>query len=155
MITRPLDFESRLSPPPRDLDFVAWVNVAVIVLFFALLGSRFILSPGVEMQLGGGKSVLDLPSAGSAANGSAAASVVVTYRRDNVILFEGAIYSLPDLQKRVRAYAKANPGAVMLVRIDRQVTMQAFLDFAEMVKKEGFGRVVVASEPREEADVAN
>ena len=46
MITRPLELETRLSPPPRDLDFVAWVNVGVIVLFFSLLGSSFVLPPG-------------------------------------------------------------------------------------------------------------
>ena len=49
MITRPLDLQSRLSAPPRDLDFFAWVNVAVIALFFGLLGSRFVLAPGLPV----------------------------------------------------------------------------------------------------------
>jgi biopolymer transport protein ExbD len=146
MITKPLELESRLSPPPRDLDFVAWVNVVVIVLFFGLLGSRFILSPGVGVQIGDARPVLDLPTAGSAASGATSASVVVSYRRDNVILFEGGMYSLADLRKQLEGYVRNNPSPVMLLRMDKQVTMQAFFDFTDMAKEVGFINVFVATE---------
>ncbi len=145
MITRPLELESRLSPPPRDLDFVAWVNVAVIGLFFSLLGSRFVLAPGVPIGVGD-QSGLELPQGGGTAESPGTASVVVSYRRDNVILFEGGMYSLPDLRKQMADYAKKHPGAVMLVRADRQVSMQAFLDLCDMAKAVGFSHVVVAAE---------
>ncbi len=148
MITRPLELESRLSPPPREFDFVAWVNVAVIVLFFSLLGSRFVLAPGVPVGMSdaGG---LDLPSAGAAAEGNPAASVVVSYRRDNVILFEGGMYTLDDLRKQMADYAKKHPGAVMLVRADRQVSVQAFFKLCDMARAVGFASVQAAAEPPE------
>lgn len=145
MITRPLELESRLSPPPRDLDFVAWVNAAVIVLFFSLLGSRFVLPPGMPVGVGdqGG---LVLPQGGGTGEGTGGASVVVSYRRDNVILFEGGMYSLADLRKQMAGYVRNHPGAVMLVRADRQVSMQAFLDLCNMAKSVGFANVLVAAE---------
>jgi biopolymer transport protein ExbD len=146
MITRPLGLESRLSPPPRDLDFVAWVNVAVIVLFFSLLGSRFVLAPGVPIGVGDQSGLVVLPQGGGTAESTGAASVVVSYRRDNVILFEGGMYSLADLRKQMEGYAKKHPGAVMLVRADRQVSMQAFLDLCEMARSVGFANVLVAAE---------
>ena len=154
MITRPLDLVSRLSPPPRDLDFVAWVNVGVVVLFFSLLGSRFVLAPGKLVDVGGaGALVLPQVDAGGMIEGSSAASVVVSYRRDNVILFEGGMYSLADLRKHVEGYAKQHPGAVMLVHFDRQVSVQAFLDLCDMAREVGFANVLLASEKPEPAAV--
>jgi len=145
MITRPLDLESRLSPPPRDLDFVAWVNVAVIVLFFSLLGSRFVLAPGVA--IGVGDQGLTLPQGTTPGEEMIGpASVVVSYRRDDVILFEGGMYSLADLRKQMEGYIRQHPGAVILVRADRQVSLQAAIDLMEMAKSVGFANVVLAME---------
>ena len=146
MITRPLELESRLSPPPRDLDFVAWVNVGVIVLFFGLLGSRFVLAPGLPIGVGEQDPIV-LPSVGASSGDPGPAAVVVSYRRDNVILFEGGMYALPELRKHMEGYVQKHPGAVMLVRADRQVSMQAFLDLCEMARSAGFAHVLVAAEP--------
>jgi len=145
MITRPLDLESRLSPPPRDLNFVGWVNVGVIVLFFSLLGSRFVLTPGLAIGTDGGG--LELPQGGEPAVSTGAASVVVSYRRENVILFEGGMYSLADLKKQLATYARRHPGAVMLVRADRQVTLQNIVDLIETARLVGFANVLLAAEP--------
>lgn len=145
MIARPLELESRMSPPPRDLDFVAWVNVGVIVLFFSLFGSNFVLAPGLPVGVGE-PGVLVLPSIGTAAQDAGTASVVVSYRSDRVILFEGGMYSLSELRKHLEGYAKNHSGAVMLVRADRQVSVQAFADLCEMAKSVGFANVLLAAE---------
>ena len=50
MITRPLDLASRLSPQPRNFDVLFYVNVAALVLFFLLFGSRFVLAPGLALD---------------------------------------------------------------------------------------------------------
>lgn len=49
MITRPLDLASRLRPPPRGLDWLFVMNVALVALFFSLFGSRFVLAPGLGL----------------------------------------------------------------------------------------------------------
>jgi len=146
MITGPLELRSRLSPPPRDLDFFAWVNVGVIVLFFALLGSRFVLAPGLPIGVSS-EAELVLPQVGGGTQVAAPTSVVVSYRRDNVILFEGGKYTLAELRRHMEVYAKQHPGAVLLVRADRQVSMQAFLDLCEMARQVGFAHVLAAAEP--------
>src|SRR5437763_1529887 len=101
MITQPLDLQSKLSAPPRDMDVLFWINVGAILLFFSLLWSRFVLAPGIPVQVG---SELVLPKTSSASQG--AASVVVSYRRDNMVVFEGGIYDLTGLRPRVEQYAK-------------------------------------------------
>jgi biopolymer transport protein ExbD len=148
MITHPLELQSRLSPAPRDLDFFAWVNVGVIVLFFGLLGSRFVLAPGMAIDVTG-ENVIDLPQIAGAKRDADKASVVVSYRRDNVILFEGGMYNLSELRKHMESYAKSHPGTVMLVRADRQVSIQAFADLCEMARQIGFERVQLAGEQPE------
>jgi len=151
MITQPLELQSRLSPAPRDLDFFAWVNVGLIALFFGLLGSRFVLAPGLPIGIEGGNT-LELPQIGGANAGAGPASVVVSYRRDNVILFEGGMYNLVELRTHMAAYAKKHPGAVMLVRADRQVSVQAFLDLCVMARQVGFVHVQIAAEQPQSAN---
>lgn len=147
MITRPLDLESRLSPPPRDLNAVAWVNAGLIVLFFSLLGSRFVLAPGVLVGVGE-SGVVELPMVNASSITAVATSVVVTYRRDNVILFQGGMYTLTDLRKHMEVYAKKYPGSVMQVNVDRQVSTQAWADLSAMARSAGFANVIlVAAEP--------
>lgn len=141
MITSPLDLSSRLSAPPRDLDGLFWVNVGVIVLFFSLLGSRYVLSPGLVVQ-NGGEFVLP----GTNAAGQAATSVVVSYRRDNMVLFEGGIYELRDLRPQMERYAKEHPGSVLLVRYDKAVSMQGIVDLSDMARAAGFAGFVIAAE---------
>lgn len=152
MITSPLDLQSRLSPPPRDLDFFAWVNAGVIALFFGLLGSRFVLAPGLPIGVDANTELV-LPEIGDAVTHAGPASVVVSYRREDVILFEGGKYTLSELRKHMEAYAKQHPGAVMLVRADRQVSMQDFLNLCEMAREVGFANVIAAAEqPSHESD---
>lgn len=146
MITRPLDLESRMSPPPRDFNAVAWVNVGLIVLFFSLLGSRFVLATGVLVGVGE-TGAIELPSVNPTSASTAATSVVVSYRRDNVILFEGGMYSLAELRRHMEAYTRDNPGSVMLVRADKQVSNQALADLFAMAGAVGFKNVLLAAEP--------
>ena len=139
MITRPLELESRLSPPPRDLDFVAWVNVALIVLFFSLLGSRFVLVPGLLIGEG---NEFALP-ASPGLQYFPTSSVVVSYRQDDVIIFEGAIVKLPELRQRLEAYAKQHPGEVLQLLADKHVSAQALMDLAVMANSVGFAYVLL------------
>ncbi|MBA3850164.1 MAG: hypothetical protein C0502_09245 [Opitutus sp.] len=146
MITRPLELQSKVAAPPRDLDVFFWMNAGVVCLFFALLGSKFVLAPGLPVGVGPG---FELPQAKGAVPG--AAEVVVSYRRDNMILFEGGIYELANFKPMLEGYAKKHKGATMIVRVDRQVSMQGFIDLCDLARAAGFGAVHVAAEPGEEA----
>lgn len=146
MITRPLDLRARLSAPPRDFDVVFWVNVGAIGLFFALLGSRFILAPGLPVGIST-SAELELPRLETATH--ATTSVVVSFRRDNMILFEGGIYELASFRAVLQRYAKEHPGASMLVRVDKQVSMQGFLELCDLARAAGFASVLVAADQAE------
>lgn len=152
MITKPLELESRLSPPPRDLDFVSWVNVGLIFLFFSLLGSRFVLAPGLLVGTGNEKFIIPKTAQPQLVR---TASVVVSFRRDNVILFEGAIVKLPELQQHLAAYAKKRPGEVLLLIADKNVTLQAVSDLSVMAQSVGFAYVQTANEVQDAESAGN
>lgn len=142
MITQPFGLEGKLSPRPRDMDALFWVNAGAIVLFFTLLGSRFVLATGERVQLGG----TGLPVLNSAVE--RAASVVLSYKRDNMVLFEGGIFELRQLREPLEAYVNKHPGAVMLVRVDKQVSVQGLLEVFDLAKSAGFAEVLLAAEPQ-------
>lgn len=143
MITQPLDLVSKLRAPPRDFDVFFWANAALIVLFFALLGSRFVLAPGMPVKVGE-SAALELPEISSAMQG--AASVVVSYRRDEMILFEGGIYDIREFRPVLEAYAKKHPSSTLLVRADRQVSIQGFAALCALARAAGFASVHLATE---------
>lgn len=143
MITQPLDLVSKLRAPPRDFDGFFWANGALIVLFFALLGSRFVLAPGMPVKVGE-PATIELPEAAVAMQG--ATSVVVSYRRDEMILFEGGIYDIREFRPVLEAYAKKHPGATLLVRADRQVSIQGFTALCDLARAAGFVHVLLATE---------
>lgn len=145
MITRPFDLESRLSAPPRDFNAIAWVNVCVIALFFSVLGSRFVLAPGLLLKVD--SAAFGLPTTPGVQNVRTAA-VVVGYRRDDVIMFDGAIITLPQLRERLTAYAHQHPGEVLLLLADRQVSVKALADLSAMAQSIGFAYVQIAAEPQ-------
>jgi biopolymer transport protein ExbD len=146
VITRPLDLESRMSPPPRDLTGVAWVNVGMIFLFFSLLGSRFVLAPGLLLGAGGGGTELPVVSASSLT--LAETSVVIRYDREGVILFEGGMYrSLAELRPPLAAYAKNHPGAVIQLNVDRRLSTQAWADLVAMAESVGFANTLLGANP--------
>lgn len=149
MITRPLELEARLGRPPRDLDVLHWVSVAGICLFFMLAGSRFVLAPGLLM--GKDASGFALPRPGSVQN-LPTAPVVVSFRRDNMILFGGGVYKrLEELRAPLQAHAQEHPGAVLLVLADQQVSILAVSRLAELALASGFGGVQLAGQPGEPA----
>ncbi|MBI5770978.1 MAG: hypothetical protein HZA93_24590 [Verrucomicrobia bacterium] len=50
MTTRPLELASRLQPAPRNLDWIFYVNAGLLVFFFTVFGSRFVVAPGLRIE---------------------------------------------------------------------------------------------------------
>lgn len=142
MITRPLDLESRLSPPPRDFSAVAWVNVGLVVLFFSLLGSRFVLAPGM---------LVELPKMDGSLMTAVETSALLNYRRESMIVFGTGIYTLTDIQIPLTAYAKAHPGSTLQVIADKQVSSEALLRLGDIAAAAGFKNILVSGERADES----
>ncbi len=137
--SRPLQLERELSAPDRGLDVAPLIDILVIALFFSLLGSRFILAPGVQ---------IDLPSVSATSISNVPTAAVLTIRSDNMLLFEGSIHTVGSFEAAMRTYFadKGLSDAVLLVKPNKDVSMQTFLYVCEIARNAGFQKVHIAAE---------
>lgn len=139
MICGPLQLTRYLREPERQFDFVPFVDLCVIGLFFALHSSHFLFAPGVTIEL---------PRADAEFLTGAPAAAVMTVRENNMIIFEGQIFHEKTLRSKLQEYVKTKqqPGSILLVKADKGVDVQLLLHIFEEARKAGFSRVQVAAE---------
>lgn len=138
MITRPLDLASKLQPEPRSFDFVFLVNGGLIVLFFMLFGSRFVLAPGLGVDF-------QLPRT-SGSVPSQPATDYISVERDGLILVpdKGRV-NLGQLSDWLKERVKLSKRPTLLVRADREVTNSLLMEISAAANEAGF-KVVWAVE---------
>jgi biopolymer transport protein ExbD len=144
MITRPLDLASRPRRPPRNFDGFYFINAGLIVLFFLLFGSRFVLAPGLGVRLAGG---FALPTMAGAKTNAVATNVYISVPRSGVALVadEGMI-NFTRLGVWLQARAKEQKAPALLILADRRVPMQDIADIQTKAAAAGFIYVQVAFE---------
>lgn len=145
MITRPFNFEAHLRRPTARLEVVPFINVCLILLFFALLHSRFVVAPGVSLAL---------PTTKAEPMDAVATSRVLTVKEvqgGEMLIFEGRILKLESFEKALAGFTAGAPGEVLLVRADRDVSVQLLVRVCELAERAGFQRVQIAAEPEKAA----
>jgi biopolymer transport protein ExbD len=143
MITRPLDLASRPRRPPRNFDAFYFINAGLIVLFFLLFGSRFVLAPGLGVGLKGG---FALPAMAGAQADAVATNVFVSVPRPGVALVDEGMVNYTRLGGWLQARAKEHKQPALLIRADRRVPMQDIADIRSLATAAGFVYVQVAFE---------
>lgn len=146
MITRPLDLASKLRPPPRSMDVVFYVNVALLGLFFALFGSRFVLSPGIEL-LRPDFALPQSPAGGGGAQVTPTLAVISVLGPNMVFTPEGRM-TFGELAQWLPMQAARAEGqeARLLVRADASVPASDLLKISDMATAAGFTGVHLALE---------
>ncbi|MCX6956889.1 MAG: hypothetical protein NTV51_32595 [Verrucomicrobia bacterium] len=132
MITRPLDLAAHLRPAPRSQDWLFFVNAGLIVLFFSLFGARFVLAPGIG---------LDVPTM----PGAMAGAVRTTHRisvlgADLIYVDEGAM-NARQLVRWFEREAKKTKDPSLLMLIAPGVPTTVSVDIAQAARTSGFVRV--------------
>jgi biopolymer transport protein ExbD len=139
MITRPLDLSSRLKPPPRGFESLFYVNGGLIVLFFVLFGSRFVLSPGLGVDF-------DVPAMPGALEGAVATDVVVAIKGADMAFVEGAKVNFAGLRQYLVERAQGRTGMRLLVQADAALTTRELMEVYDMARAAGFASVQIAAE---------
>lgn len=139
MITRPLDLESHLRLPSRRFNVVPLLDILFIVLFFSLLASNFVLSPGLTISLPRSE-VQSLPGL--------PADAVLTVRSNEMLIFQDRILTLQSLQPSLREHVERRGEINLLINFDREVSVQTLFTVAELAREAGVARVQLAFDPR-------
>ena len=140
MITRPLDLASRLRSEPRNLDAIFYVNVASLVLFFALFGSRFVLAPGLGVEF-------RLPAVAGANRGARAPTHVISVVNSGQIFTSEGLRNIGGLEEWLRQKAKGTKAPLLLVRGSAGVPMSVLAEISSAAAGAGFEVLWAASEP--------
>lgn len=142
MITRPLDLSSRLRPEPRSFDWLFFVNGGLIVLFFLLFGSRYVLSPGLGVEF-------QLPQIAGANAGARSTSHYVTVVNAGQIFAGDGLRDLKDLPEWLREQARTVRRPSLLIQASGRVEMSVITEISSAARRAGFVDIqIAATEPQ-------
>jgi len=136
MITHPLNLDSKLRAPPRSFDWVFFVNIALIGMFFLFFGSRFILFPAINLPAQPAAQISYMPG-----------SVVISIKANGQIFTDTGLVSDSQLNAWLAEKIKNSPDASLLIRGDAEVTQGRLLDITHMARQAGFKLVSSLVEP--------
>lgn len=137
MFSKPLELERFIQTRPETrLEVVPIVDILVIVVFFGLFSSPFVLPPGVAVDLELHENLVT----------GTGVTAVLTVKRDNMLLFDGQNLKLSQFEEKARAFIDGASGATLLVRLDPDIKVETFFKISAEAKKAGFSKVHVAGE---------
>ncbi|MBI5689152.1 MAG: hypothetical protein HZC55_03570 [Verrucomicrobia bacterium] len=139
MLTRPLELSSRLRPAPRGLAWPFLVNAGLLVLFFSLFGSRFVLAPGLGVDF-------RLPTVAGANASARPATHVISVINSGQIFTHDGLHKLSELGSWLKREAARTQGPLLLVRAGADVPTSVLAEVASAAREAGFEMIWAAGE---------
>lgn len=135
-------------PRPAKLAFWPLIDLCAIGLFFALFSSKFVMAPGIT---------LNLPAVGDPSAAIAPVFEVVSVSEVNgeeMIFYRDNVSRLPAFAALFERRGRPPENATLLVKADARVSMQTLSELADVAIKAGYSKVQLAAENRQEAESA-
>lgn len=144
MITRPLQLADKLRSPPRSMDALFYVNVVLLGLFFALFGSRFVLSPGIQLL----QPDFALPQSGGEGGAPISTMAVISVLGPNMVFTREGRMSFSELEAWLPTQVArgAEQESRLLVRADAGVSAEDLMRISDLATASGFTGVQLALE---------
>lgn len=133
---------SRLQPLDTSMDIFNIFNILTLFGILFLLNSRFILSPGVEIELPQSNASTAMKTIG-----------VVTVQSEKFIMFNGNIFTIDSLKYGMKTYldakcaTKGDEDLVLLLRPDKSLPSSVLLNICEIARDAGYTNVQIATTP--------
>lgn len=139
MIARPLDVAAHLSPAPRNLDVLFYVNVGALALFFLLFESQFVLAPGLALGE-------PLPSMEGARASAVRTTCHLRILSSGQILSDKGLLSEAQLPLWLQAEGRRDKHAVLLLLAGVDVPIGKITQIQSMAIGAGFAYVALAEQ---------
>lgn len=132
--TEPFGLVARLQKADTRLDFIPILDLVVISLLVSLLFTRFVVFPGVQV---------DLPVTEMRTEHTQLPVAVLTVGNNGMLLFDGSVYEVSSIFRGFQDFAESSgsKGVVLLVKVEASMDMQYFLTLCDMAKRAGFTQV--------------
>jgi len=146
VLSQPLQLQKHVTlKADMSFELLPLFDILVIVVFFGLFSSPFVLPQGMSMDLiNFDKNLLS----------GSEVSAVLTVKSKDMLLFDGENLRLEDFEDKAMQYTRNNPSSVLLVRLDPGVDLESFFDICGAARSAGFVRVHVAGEQKQLASEA-
>jgi len=140
VLSQPLELQKHVRlKPDMAFEWLPLIDILVIIVFFGLFGSPFVLPQGMSG---------DLVNFDKQLLSGSEVSAVLTVKSDSMLLFEGKNLRLEDFPSQAQAFVANHRHAVLLIRLDRGVGLETFFDICGAARNAGFSRVHVAGEEK-------
>jgi biopolymer transport protein ExbD len=148
MITRPLELASKLRPEPRSNDWLHFVNVGLVALFFVLFGSKFVLAPSLGVKFRLPEMVGANADAQPATHHLGVTAAGQIFAPDGVLVMD-KLQSWLDARAREMKAAKAPQQPVLLVQASGGVQASLVTEIVGAASRAGFQVRWAAEEPKD------
>jgi biopolymer transport protein ExbD len=145
--TAPLNLKRYLHSVDTRVDPVPFINVILLGLFFAICNSKFLLPPGIP---------INLPTDRSGGLVPEPVAAVVTVMpplpgdetNEGMVLFGGSLIRQSVLEDSLKAYLKTHPTErpVLLLKMDARASLSQLVKISEAARASGFVSMQIAAE---------
>jgi biopolymer transport protein ExbD len=137
-----IDLSTRLKPPASGLDPLPLLDLLTIALFFSLLFSRMVMTPGVRLELP--ETELRMPQTSTAV-------AVLTVQSEGMLLFDGGVYQIDSIQSAFKECVSQNQGEsiVLLLKAGERLPMATLLNISAKAQDAGFTQIHLAAKRQE------
>lgn len=139
MLTRPLDLSAKLRPPPRSLEWLFLVNAGLLVLFFSLFGSKFVLAPGMGVSF-------RLPMVVGADASARPVTHVISVINSGQVFTNDGLRKVSELRDWLKLQAAKTESPSLLVQADVEVTTAVLAEVASAARSAGFELIWAAGD---------
>lgn len=147
-LVQPLELQRRLRTPPAGPDVASLIDILLIAFMLSLLGSRFVFAPGSTVALDD----LELPQSSQPSLAGVPTVDVLTLLQDDRLIYRGQFMSAEKWSTLINdgdRDARRASNAILLVKADGRVSLQAFLRISNRAREAGYTRVQIAERPAE------
>lgn len=147
----PLILTRRLQPLRGWLDLAPVVNIVLLLLLFFLLGSSFVLQPGIKVEPPQSAAAIGLPSSRLIVAITLAPAQVDSsgqaLPRQPILYFNDQLITMDDLRKNLDQLSDRHPGITSLVlKADRNVPLELLTQIMDTAFTHRLA-VVIATQP--------
>lgn len=128
------------NKPLATFQLASLTDMVLLLLIFFLLSSSFIIQPGIKVKL---------PQS-TTSEVTSEKNVMVSITRDGTYYLNEervTLTSLPALLQQKFVYGKEQ---IVVIKADREVTLQTAVDVMDIAKSVGFDKFSIATEPKNE-----
>ncbi|MBN2354614.1 biopolymer transporter ExbD [candidate division KSB1 bacterium] len=116
---------------------ISLTDIVLLLLIYFLLASSFVVQPGIKVTL---------PRAVSGQQEDAD-RINLTVTKDEQLFLNGRLVAASDLLNQLRPLIRQRPDKTIIIRADRDLTLQATIRVIDTAKLAGAEKFMIATEP--------